>query len=325
MNLLAVVEFLALLHAVGNGALASLGGLREGGRATEGAGSSTVADTDDTDVINTGNGGVAGHAGRHLDLEGEVSLGGEGQTLEAKAGNVLSDLSGLESIGVGAARGAIDSGLHGAGTVLVDLTEGHCDCAVISAGGEARGGTLARSGGNRGLVRKICLGAAVPTSQTTNQITEETTDPGLVVTAVVIRELDIVFNTDGGGSAVVLRSSATTHEVGNHGLSGNGAIALGAAQGADLARLDLAVPDDGSVGLGAAAIGGAVAGSAISDGQTRHGDTVGALNGSDNTVSRGVGHKGGDGDLRVTHFDWGFVCVERRKDCELSSQGEIKT
>jgi hypothetical protein len=72
----AAVDLLALLDAVGDGALAGGGGLGEGGAASEGPGGGSVADTHDADVVDTGDGGVARHALGHLDLDGEVGVGG---------------------------------------------------------------------------------------------------------------------------------------------------------------------------------------------------------------------------------------------------------
>lgn len=111
----------ALLQAVSNGSLAGSGGLGEGTRATEGSGTSTVADADDADIVGAADTTVAGHSLGHLDLHGEVGVGGKGQTAEADSGDILGNLSGLEGSCVCAARGAVDVGCEGASAVLVNL------------------------------------------------------------------------------------------------------------------------------------------------------------------------------------------------------------
>lgn len=259
-RLCAVVELHALLEAVGNGALAASGGLGEGSRATEGAGTSTVADTDDADVGGHADLAVAGHTSGHLDLDGEVGVGGEGQTLDAEARDVSGDLSALESLLLGAAGGAVDIGGHGTGAILVDLAEGHGDGAVVGAGGHALGGTHTSSGGDAGLGGTVLLVALV--------LATAAEEAGETLASVELGALhvgNVVLDTGAGCGSVVLGGGSTTHEVVDHHGGVNGAVALSAAKRADLTRGDLAVTDNGSVGLGAAAVGRAVTGSSISD------------------------------------------------------------
>lgn|SRR5687768_9099489 len=119
----------ALLEAVGNGALAGGVGLSESGRATEWAGSCTVADADDADVVSAADGGIAGHTRRHLDGQGEIGVGSQRETLDTKTGHVLGDLSGLEGVGVSASGSAVNLGSEGTSTILVDL----CSSLLASA------------------------------------------------------------------------------------------------------------------------------------------------------------------------------------------------
>lgn len=116
-----VVEVEALLEAVGNGSLACGRALGEGSGATEGAGRSTVAETNDANVLGSTNLAVAGHALRHLDLDGVVGVGGNGQACDAQSGHVLGDLGVLEGLCVRATRRRVDGGRERTSTVLVDL------------------------------------------------------------------------------------------------------------------------------------------------------------------------------------------------------------
>jgi hypothetical protein len=118
---LLAVDFHALLQAVGNGTLTSSRALREGSRAAKGTGGSTVAHTDNADVLGATNLAVAGHALGHLDLYGEVGVGREGETAEAKARDVLCYSSGLEGVGACTAGRGIYGGGKRSSTVLVDL------------------------------------------------------------------------------------------------------------------------------------------------------------------------------------------------------------
>lgn len=93
--------------------------------------------------------------------------------------------------------------------------------------------------------------------------------PLLLITAATPqspRDIDLILHANRRVGASAFRSCrAGTHEGGDHGCCIDGSIALGAAEGSDGAGADLAVPDDGGVGLGAAAVGGAGAGGAVGD------------------------------------------------------------
>jgi hypothetical protein len=69
--------------------------LREDSRATEGTGGSGVLDTNDADAGLTGDGAAAGHAGGHLDFDGEVGCGGAAEA-EDCAWDIGYHLGGLE-------------------------------------------------------------------------------------------------------------------------------------------------------------------------------------------------------------------------------------
>ena len=97
--------------------------MREGGAATKGTSSGSVADAHDADVVHTSNGALASHARRHLDLEGEVGVRGQGNALDAETWDVLRDLGILEGVRIRASRGGINSSIQGAGAILVDLGE----------------------------------------------------------------------------------------------------------------------------------------------------------------------------------------------------------
>ncbi len=73
----------------------------------------------------------------------------------------------------------------------------------------------------------------------------------------------IVLDADRGIGGVDAGRGGAAHKVGDHGGGVDGPVALGASQGADLAAADLAVADDGRVGLGAAPVGRAVARGAV--------------------------------------------------------------
>lgn len=91
---------------------------------------------------------------------------------------------------------------------------------------------------------------------------------GLVTFVVVLAgptRRDIVLDPHRRVGAVVVRSCAIAHEVGNHGGGVDGTVALGATQRTDSAGADFAVADDGRVRLGTAAVGGAVTRGAVGD------------------------------------------------------------
>jgi hypothetical protein len=120
-HLVDVANLHALLEAVRNGPLAGRRRLCESDRATKGTRGRTVADTSDAHVADARNRSVAGHAGRHLDLHVELCAGGERDTLDAEAGDILGDFGALEGGLGGPARGTIDISGEGACAVLVDL------------------------------------------------------------------------------------------------------------------------------------------------------------------------------------------------------------
>jgi hypothetical protein len=267
----AVVQFHALLQAVGDGALAGSGALGKGGRATEGTGRGAVADADNADVVDAGDGGIAGHTLGHLDFEREVGVGGQGEALHTEPRDVLCDFSGLERVGLRATRGAVDCGLQRTGTVLVDLAVCHCDGAVIGAGGETLGRAEAGGRGDVGLRWTAGLGPAAAyqpgnaggaACTAAKEVGELAGDP---VAALGVVLGDVVFLSDAGGCAGVGRGCASAHEGGNHGLGFDGPVTLGSAEGSDFAGGDLPVTDNGCVGLGAASVGGAVSRGTIGD------------------------------------------------------------
>ena len=294
----------ALLEAVGNGALAGGGVLGKGGGAAKGAGAGAVADADDADVLGVADGALAGHAGGHLDLQGEVGVGGEGEALEAEAGDVLDDVGLLEGAGVLAARGAVDVGRQGAGAVLVDLAVDHADDAVAVRGGQALRAAHAGRVGDHALGLEVALGAAgaAGTAQEAAQATGSTallgsaasttsgtsgttggTTGGATGTAEeAAKELAelalallVALGRTGGeaGEVVLLADGARGTVVLGRGLAGaheagnvdGGVDGAGALGLAEGALLHVAVADDGGVGLRAAAVGGAVTRSTISD------------------------------------------------------------
>ena len=118
-----VTNLHTLLEAVSNSPLASSLGLRESNGSTEWTGSSAVAYAGNADVVDTSNSSIAGHAGRHLDLHGELSASSERDTLDTETWDVLGDLGGLEGSLVSSTGGAIDISSEGAGAVLVDLVD----------------------------------------------------------------------------------------------------------------------------------------------------------------------------------------------------------
>lgn len=117
----AAVNLHSLSQAVRNGALASCLALSESCGSAKGTGSSAVLNTNNADVLSILHFTLASHTLRHLDLEGEVGVGSEGKTLNTKAGNVLGDLSVLESASIFAPRLGVDSGGQRTSTILVDL------------------------------------------------------------------------------------------------------------------------------------------------------------------------------------------------------------
>ena len=61
-------------------------------RSTEGAGEGAILEASDADVVNTSDGALAGHAGGHLDGNGEIRGGDGGEAADGETGNILGDL-----------------------------------------------------------------------------------------------------------------------------------------------------------------------------------------------------------------------------------------
>lgn len=259
----AVVQGHALAQPVCDGALAGGSGLGEGSAATEGAGSSTVADADNADVLDAGDSSLASCTGGHLDLKRELGSGGKAQTLDTKAWNVLDDLGFLESIGLGATRGAINIGGHGAGAILVNLAECHLDDAVGADCRQTGAGTLAHAGLYAGLRASQDLGATAACETTTTEALEEVANladdkvarhgrnifgllildgdkfataggrkPGSALGSSTLPRSDVgrdvVLLTDTGG--VAGRCCTHAHEVLDHNRGVDGTTTLGAAE-----------------------------------------------------------------------------------------------
>lgn len=96
--------------------------LGESRRATEWTCQRVVVHPDDAHVLRATDSTAASHPGRHLDFDREVGRGLQRQS-QIASGDILNDLRVLEGGRVGAARGGIDLGGQGAGTVLVHLAE----------------------------------------------------------------------------------------------------------------------------------------------------------------------------------------------------------
>ena len=238
----------------------------------------------------------------------------------------MDDLSGLEGGGVGAAGCGVDVSCHRAGTVLVDLSVGHGDFTVVGTGGKTRRSSITSGGSDTGLIRQIGLlttsTASKTTSQAAEKAAEETTSLTLLLVVVVVvvtatlKARDIILDTNTGVRAVVggdIVGTASTHEVGDHDRGVNGAVTLGPAEGAGPVGSELAVTNDGGVSLRTAAVAGAVTRSAISDGETRHGDTVGSFDGHDYSVSGGGGNESGDESVEM-HFEYVFLLSKDKRE-----------
>ena len=117
------VELLALLHPVGNGPLPGSRALSKGGATSKGTCGSPVADADDADIVHAGHGTLTSHSRRHLNLEWEVSVSGQADTLDAESWDVLGHFGSLEGRRICASRGGINGGIQRPSTVLVDLYE----------------------------------------------------------------------------------------------------------------------------------------------------------------------------------------------------------
>jgi len=269
VTLAEVVLDSSLLGACGHG---------ECSGATEWASEGGVHETDNADVVGATGGAGAGHASWHLDLDWEVGGLGGGETANANTWHVRGDLCVLERRCVGTSGCGVDLGGQWAGTVLVDLVEGHGDLAAVGAGWETGRSTLASGLGD--TLFGCSLGCLLASASCT-------------LGSLLSEELTLVG------------SWCTAHEGGNGSAGINWAVA-GATKSGGFGGTHLLGADDGGVGLSAAAWGRAVTWSAISDGQTRHGDLVGTLDLGDDTV-------GGDGSredgeyVGVLHIDLRIV------------------
>src|SRR5690242_15358247 len=224
-------------------------------------------------------------------LDGEVHNSGGRKTTNTDSRNVLGDSGVLESSRVGTGGGGIDLSSQGAGTVLVNLMEGHGDGTIISSGGETLGGTLTSSSSNTSLVGT--LGGLGSLSGSTAGGTASATSESIEKTALVV----VTASTTGGSVTTSSTSatsssgttsgsaSSTTHEGRDSGSSVNRTATLGTSKSRSLAT-HLLSADDGGIGLRAGEGVARVTGSTVDDRETGHGDTVGTLNLGDNTVGR---------------------------------------
>lgn len=253
-----------LLQPILDSSLARGRGLREGRGPAKWAGGGPVAHAHDADVTRTADGRIARHARRHLHRDGEVGVGRQGQAREADPGDVLRDLGRLEGRRVRAARRAVDRRLHGPRPVLVDLPERHGDGPVVRGGRQPARGALARRRGDVRLRRRLrlvpcCVVAVV--FGAAEQARQEAAEAPYLFGAAAAPQLglvDVVLDAGGVGRAVVRGRGRPAHEVLDHRRGVDQAVALGPPERADLALLDLAVPDDGGVGLRPAPVAGAI-------------------------------------------------------------------
>lgn len=258
IHLVDVADFHALLEAVSDGPLAAGGSLGESNRATEGTSRSAVADTSNTDVVDTRNGSIARHAGRHLDLHGELGRGRKRDTLDTETGDILRDLGGLERSLAGAARGTVHIGGEGSSSILVDLwrtvshtrgtarmgwresvsylSERHVHGAISIGSGHAAGGTLASSSSDTGLWGTLGLLAASTkkagnTSSTTAAAgLASATGTATKAAEEAAEELPLLLRGSGGaGEVVFLTSGAGCTLVGG----GSGSSAARSHEGSD--------------------------------------------------------------------------------------------
>jgi hypothetical protein len=262
--LVPVAQLHALLKAVRKRALASSSALGERHGATKWTRSRTVAYAHDTDIRGTGDSCVASHASGHLDLHLKLGVGCEGDALNAETGNVLDDSGFLHSGLVGSARCAVDIGCEGTSAVLVDLAKSHSDGSVFCACWQPGCCSSAHGGGNASFGRTADFVAASTEEACNAGCAASTTctacSSALVTAAEEAAEklalllLDVVFDTDaGGGSFVGRRRGTSAHEGADHDGCVDGTVALGAAERSGFAAGNVAVSDDGSVGLGSTA------------------------------------------------------------------------
>ena len=207
---------------------------------------------------------------------------------------------------------------------LTYLAVGHGDGTIIGTGRKTLSGTNSSAGSNarlRGAIALIttptkeaadsssaiaatsqaakkttesaALAVLAGASQVINKAAENTTELAPLVPLPLVDVVgDVILDADGLAGAIVPWGGALAHEVANHSFGRDGAVALGTTKGATFAGVNLAVSDDGGVGLGATAVGAAVTRGTISDGEAGHGDAVGALDGGHDTVGRGNAGQG---------------------------------
>jgi hypothetical protein len=229
-------------------------------------------------------------------LDGEVHGGGGRQTTDADAGDVLGNGRLLEGSGVGSAGGGVDHGGQGAGAVLVDLVEGHGDGAIVAGGGETRRGTRASCGSDTSFLGALCgLG-----SSSAGAASSSSTGTAGTTTGKSVEEATLGTS---GSTRSTSSAASTAHEGRDGSSSVDGTATLGTAKSGSLTT-HLLGADDGSIGLRTGEGVARVTGSTVDDGESGHGDTVGALNRGDHTVGRdGAGKSSGSEGDGVTHFD----------------------
>lgn len=283
----------ALLQAICKRTLPRHGILRKRSRTTKRTGRGAIPDAYNAHVRGAADGAVARHTRRHLDLQGEIRLGREREPAHAQAGNILDDVGILEGVGVGAARRAVDGGRQGSRAVLVDLAVDEAHDAVVVGGRETLGAALARGVGDHALragaglvavaaaagetAEKTAEAAAAATAcsatlfiTTAEKTTEQLIELALAVLVALVAgggstgEVgEVVFLADGARGAIVCRGGlAAAHEASNVDgcIDGTGALGL-----AERVLAEVAVADDGRVGLRATAIGGAITRCPVSD------------------------------------------------------------
>jgi len=272
-----------LAEVVLDSSLLGTGGHGEGSGATEWASEGSVLEADDADVVRATSGTRAGHASWHLDLHWEVGGLGSRETANSDAGNVLGDFSILERSWVGTSGCGIDLGGQWAGTILVDLVEGHGDLTAVGAGWQTSGSTLASGLGN--TLFGGALGSLLAST-------------GCALGSL-LSKLTLVVGSWCG----------TTHEGGDCCTGIDWAVA-GTSKSGSLAGAHLTSADDGGIGLRAAAWGCAVTWGAIGNRETRHDNLVSTLDFGDDTMGGDRCHEGSE-NVRVLHFGLRIVFPSR--------------
>lgn len=145
------------------------------------------------------------------------------------------------------------------------LSVGECHFTIIRRSGKARGSTIAGRGCNTSLGGAIVLVAAPSCGTASKETAQEVAKLSAVLSRAGQVGQVILNSHTLGGAIVGWDVAASTKEVGDHDGSVNGTIALGPAKSTGFTAANLAVTDDGSVGLGAAPVAGAVTRSSIRD------------------------------------------------------------